>query len=80
MTLDTLAAAWATEPEFTDDRSNDYAERSMDESAAAERNARKVRGMLASCGTCDRILDTGRKRDVQHVVKCAADNAPYTYR
>lgn len=54
--------------------SNDYAERSI-----AARNYRYGAGMLASCGTCDAILDAGVQADVQHAVDCAIDAMPYQY-
>ena len=75
MDLQTLAAEWANAPEFTDDVSNDYRERSV----AARNNRSHVRGILAECGTCDRILDTGKRSDVRHAAKCADENRPYEF-
>jgi hypothetical protein len=75
MDMTALSAAWADQPEFTDDVSNDYRER-----AVAIRNARsKARGIIAECGTCDRILDSGRKAHVKHAAVCADRNRTRAY-
>lgn len=73
--LDRYAALWAEDPTFTDDVSNDYRERAV----MARNNRSKVRGILAECGTCDRVLDTGKRADVRHANRCADENRPYAY-
>lgn len=79
MTLDTLAQAWADAPDFTDDRSNDYAERSIE--VAAERNARNVRMLqaVAACGHCGRILRIRSRAAGKHVIACERENRPYRF-
>lgn len=72
-TLNDLAAMWADAPDFTDDVSNDYRERSI-----AARNARQV-NPLAECGHCGRILDPRKRTAARHVAKCERENRPYAF-
>jgi hypothetical protein len=75
MDMTALSAAWDSAPDFNDDASNDYRER-----VVAIRNARsKARGIIAECGTCERILDSGRKAHVKHAAVCADRNRTRAY-
>jgi hypothetical protein len=76
MTIDTLAIAWADQPDFTDDQSNDY---TMRGGYAVEPIARRnrSRGMQAECGHCGTILDTAH--DLVHVESCEREHRPYRY-
>lgn len=76
MDMPTLATEWAAAPDFTDDVSNDYRERSIE--PIMRRNSRAV-SPLAECGHCGRILDPRKRSATRHVVKCERENRPYQY-
>ena len=79
--LDTLAILWAAEPNFTDDVSNDFRERSMEPMKSEmirQRNTRHPASM-AECGHCGRTVNAATRRGMAHVVRCESDNRPYQY-
>lgn len=71
--------AWSRYYDHAGERSDDTLDRYDDPARIAARNGRKVRGMLAECGECGRLLDTGRSRDVAHANKCADAARPVQY-
>lgn len=80
MALDNLARAWEQHPTFTDDRSNDYQDRSI-AVEAAERNARNVQALKAQaeCGHCGRILNMRTRAASKHVIACELEHRPYAF-
>lgn len=78
-TLEILNAAWAANPDFTDDRSNDYADRSMPASVEPIRRRNTAPRMAVECGHCGKEFPWANRRASNHVVKCERENRAYQY-